>query len=48
MLKKAEAEGIFRRLSEGKNPDEYYSKLDNYGFKRHKNHPQWIIGKGPQ
>ena len=47
-LKKAEAEGLFRRLAEGKNPDEYYSKLENYGFKRHKNHPQWIIGKGPQ
>jgi ferredoxin len=48
MFKKAEADGSFRRLAQGDNPDEYYSNLDNYGFKRHKKHPQWIIGKGAQ
>jgi flavodoxin/ferredoxin len=45
-LKKAEEEGLFRRLEQGKNPDEYYSNPDNFGFKMNKNHPQWIIGRG--
>jgi hypothetical protein len=47
-LEEAEGDGLFRRLSPGKNPDEYYTNLDNYGYKKHKNHPQWIIGEGPQ
>ena len=47
-LEKAEEDGIFRRLSPGKNPDKYYTSLDNYGYQKHKNHPQWIIGKGLQ
>jgi flavodoxin/ferredoxin len=48
VLTKAEAEGLFRRLEPGQNPDEYYGNLDNYGFQKHKKHPQWIIGKGAQ
>jgi ferredoxin len=47
-LEEAEADGLFRRLSLGMNPDEYYTNLDNYGYQKHKTHPQWIIGKGPQ
>jgi flavodoxin/ferredoxin len=48
LLEQAEADGLFRRLAPGKNPDEYYADLDNYGYQKHKQHPQWVIGKGPQ
>jgi len=50
-LEKAEAEGRFRRLPPIESLDkyyEYYANLDHYGFKKHKKHPQWIIGKGPR
>jgi flavodoxin/ferredoxin len=47
-LEEAEAEGKFRRLVQGENPNEYYTNLDNYGYKKHKKHPQWIIGQGGQ
>ena len=42
-LEKAEAEGIFRRLISVEK-----LKLNNFGYMLHKNHPQWIIGKGSQ
>jgi flavodoxin/ferredoxin len=46
-LKDAEAEGLFRRVVPIENP-EYYTNLDNYGYKKHTKHPYWIIGKGAQ
>ena len=45
-LKEAEAEGLFRRLVPV--ADEYCTNVDNYGYQKHKKHPQWIIGKGAQ
>jgi flavodoxin/ferredoxin len=44
-LEKAEAEGRFRRLLPKEN---ITPSLDNFGYKLHKKHPQWVIGKGPQ
>jgi ferredoxin len=44
-LEKAEASGKFRRLLPKEN---IVLRLDNFGYRVHKNHPQWIIGKGPR
>lgn len=44
-LEKAESEGTFRRLLP---KDKIVLSLDNFGYKRHTKHPQWIIGKGAQ
>jgi flavodoxin/ferredoxin len=42
-LEKAESEGLFRRLIPASELD-----LNKFGYMVHKNHPQWIIGKGKQ